>query len=219
MMFKIRAAILFLLNISCSRAQDVPLHTDLVFIDDSVCVLTIDYGPKYSSTYKTGIYKLKEDVLYFSEITKGFHYIAHLDFAREPNLGDDSLEIELFISDPIDYGWTDLDSMKFNINGTEFQSQLITPSRESENKRSHFIKIKRPLAKQLQLSAYAQDSAMMIYKRMYFIDNLCLSNSFMNKLYIKMYTFLSLEGNDKPLESLLPKTVSIRSRIYKVKVG
>lgn len=34
-----------------------------------------------------------------------------------------------------------------------------------------------------------------------------------------MYTFSSLEGNDKPLESLLPKTVSIRSRTYKVKVG
>lgn len=175
-MFKIKATIVFLLSVFCSRAQDVPFHTDLVFIDDSVCALTIDYRPKYDNTYKIGIYKLKDDVLYFSEITAGFHYIAHLDFTREPDLGDDSLEIELFIATALETGWSHLDSMKFNINGTEFQTRLITPSRENENMRSHFIKIKRPLSKQLQLSAYAQDSAMMIYKRMYFIDNLCLPN-------------------------------------------
>ncbi len=187
-------------------------------MDDSVCILKIDHD-KYADTYKTGFYKLKGNTLYFSDISAGFHYITQLDFTRSENLYDDSLEIELFIAAPVGSGWTHEDSMKFIVNGVKYPAQIIPPSREDINKRSHFIKVKRPLSRQIVLSAFAQDSSHMIYKPMYFLNDLCLHNSYVNKLYIKMVTFLNTESNEIPLSKLLPETVVINSKVYNVRPG
>ena len=187
-------------------------------MDDSVCILKIDHD-KYADTYKTGFYKLRGNTLYFSDISAGFHYITELEFTRSENLNDDSLEIELFIAAPAGSGWTQLDSMKFVVNGLEYQAQLIPPTREDINKRSHFIKVKRPLSRQIMLSAYAQDSTLMIYKPMYFLNDLCLHNSYINKLYVKMVTFLNTEGDEIPLSKLLPESAVINSKVYKVRPG
>ncbi|WP_300359107.1 hypothetical protein [Fluviicola sp.] len=188
-------------------------------MDDSVCILKIDHEPRYEDTYKTGFYKIKADTFYFSDISAGFHYITKLEFTRSENLHDDSLEIELFIAAPTGSGWTHLDSLKFIVNGLKYPTRIITPSREDNNKRSHFIKVKRPLSKQIVLSAYAQDSSLMIYKPMYFLNDLCLHNSYINNLYIKMVTFLNTEGAEIPLSKLLPETVIVNSKVYKVRPG
>ena len=214
-MYKIQIIIISFLSVFYSISQD-KFTSELTIVDDSVCILKIDYE-KYMDTYKSGFYKIKEDTFYFSEISEEFHYITDLEFTRSKYLHDDSLEIELFISAPVGEGWTHEDSLKFIINGLEYQAQIITPSKENKSKRSHFIKVKRPFANQILLSAYLQDSSRMIYEPIYFLNNLCLPNEYVNKLYIKMYTFLSTEGNETPLSKLLPKTIMIDSKTYKVK--
>lgn len=216
-MYKLQIVIFSLFSVFYSIAQD-KFTSELTIVDDSVCILNIDHE-RYADTYKTGFYKIKGDTFYFSDISAGFHYITELEFTRSENLHDDSLEIELFIAAPAGSGWTHIDSMKFIINGLEYPAQIIPPSKEDINKRSHFIKFKRPLSKQILLSAYAQDSSLMIYKPMYFLKDLCLHNSYVNKLYIKMVTFLNTEGNLIPLSKLLPEFVVINSKTYKVKPG
>lgn len=215
-MYKLQIIILSVFNVFYSISQN-KFTSELNIVDDSVCILKIDHET-FPDTYKTGFFKLKGDIFYFSDIPVGFHYITELEFTRSENLHDDSLEIELFIAAPDNLEWTQLDSMKFVVNGMRYPCQII-PSKEDVKKRSHFIKVTRPLSKQIILSAYAQDSSQMIYKPLYFLNDLCLHNSYLNKLYVKMVTFLSTEGNEIPLSKLLPETVIINSKTYKVRPG
>jgi hypothetical protein len=198
-------------NFSCAQEE---FDSKFVFIDDSVCILKIDYksGEK---TYVSGVYKIKDHNFWFSEISKGFSYLVSMEYTKGEGKKSDSLEIELLITDPLEYGWVALDSLKFRINGINYQSNLIQ-YKNHDFIQSHYIKIRRPEERIIHLDASSQDSNVMMYEKMYFLKDILLENGYPNKLFCKIFTFSSTDPEDIPLKMLLPKTVEIENKVYNV---
>lgn len=203
----------FVIGITSTFAQN-KFESDLIFVDDSVCVLKINYDDG-ERTYITGFYTLKDKNLYFSEASKSFNYLANLEFFKDEDINSDSLEIELLVTDPLGYGWSSMDSLQFRVNGINYHSSLI-PYNKHDFIQSHYLKIPRPKEKTILIDAFCQDSSIMMYDKMFFLKDISLQNGYPNKIFFRVYAFSYTDPKTIPIGKLLPAKTVKHSKTYNV---